>query len=81
MSKGLRSPAGRRLVPLEHDLVARFVTRRGSFIIPAEVLDDDERVAYLIASQTPEGASLTRRPHAGGVAYHWHVTRVVIERA
>lgn len=51
------------LVPLEHDLVTTFAVTRGSFTIPAEVLDaadlgDDYELRRLFARSLPD-----RTPH------------------
>jgi hypothetical protein len=71
-------PAG--LQPLERDLVATFEVTRGSFIVPADLLGDEEReheLAILIARNLPErdprGTLTTRwtRQRGGGAVVSW----------
>lgn len=55
----LRSRSGRVLEPLEHDLVATFEVTRGSFTIPADMLEADDwesehELRRLFARSLPE---------------------------
>lgn len=55
----LRSRSGRVLTPLEHDLVATFEVTRGSFTIPAALLEADDweterELARLFARSLPD---------------------------
>lgn len=55
------SPGGRELVPLEHALVSTFEVTRGTFTIPAELIEaaelgDDYELRRLFARSLPDAA-------------------------
>lgn len=55
-----------------------FDVRRGYFQVDAETVRDESRLAYAIASQTPEGAKLTSEPMpGGGRRFTWRIIRIV----
>lgn len=55
-----------------------FDVQRGYFQVDAATARDEERLAYAIASQTPEGAKLTSEPiPGGGRRFTWRIIRIV----
>lgn len=76
------------LVPLDRDQVARFITERGEFTVPADLFDDgrehDLAVFWATHLPTPNRWALTssRTHHRdGSVSVRWRRTRVVITDA
>lgn len=83
------------LVPLDRDLVARFIVRRGTILVPAALLDYDDgdeeadyRLRRFIAQRLPEPdprATMTtsRRPvpGSGDVVIAWRTVRTVVTPA
>jgi hypothetical protein len=73
-------------VPLELDLVAHFIVRRGSFLVLDRDLEADPEgpeyaLKVAIARNTPSGARLARHERdklVGGTRYHWrHITTII----
>lgn len=86
----LRSPSGRLLTPLEHDLVATFEVTRGTFTIPAALLEDDAdeyELRRLFARSLPdydERATLNtsrRVLKSGDAVVSWRRIVVNVQRA
>lgn len=89
----LRSKSGRLLQPLEHDLVATFHVTRGTFTIPAALLDEDagpeveHELRVLFAKSLPDRApgvtlETTRRVLKDGSAIvTWRRIQVRMRRA
>lgn len=88
----LRSRSGRVLTPLEHDLVATFEVTRGSFEIPAALLEADDweselELRRLFARSLPErrdGQTLETTRHVrkdGSALVRWRRIIVHTRRA
>lgn len=66
------------------DQVCTFTIRRGSFTLSAATLAEEtpEGIAYLIASQTPDRAQLSRNTDGlGGHVYTWRIVRAIFRDA
>ena len=63
---------------METDLEANFITRKGYFTVTDDVANDKRALAYAIATQTPENATLSSVRMPGGYRYTWRVIRVVM---
>ena len=59
------------------DLEARFISRKGTFIVPDDA--DEQEVAYAIATRTPGNAKLAGSEKVeGGTRYTWRIVRAII---
>ena len=63
---------------METDIDAHFVIRKSYFTVSDEVANDEQALAYAIASQTPAGAKLSSVREPGGYRYTWRVISVVM---
>lgn len=56
-----------------------FDVRRGSFVIPAEMFDDEHELARFFAQRMPDDAKVGRRERlpGGAIRIHWRIIHVV----